>query len=452
MRPWWRPETDTMHRSLRLATATLRLACLVGALSAGAGAHAQAARATTGDYIVAVVNSELVTAVEVQQRLDRARAEARRNGALAPDDAALRRLATDSLVDERVLVTFARDAGPKIDDVELDRAVGNIAAQNQLSVPQLRERLKTEGMDWTRFRGNIKDQIQVERVREREVNSRIRVTDAEIDRVIDSMRASAAAETELNIAQILIPLPDGAGAEQLAERQALAERALARVRGGEDFAAVASELSADPNRDRGGAIGMRPAARLPDPFVDAVRALEPGQVAPALLRSGAGFHVLKLLDRRASSFGQITQTHARHILLRTSEQSPLAATVRRLEDLRRQIERGERSFEAVARDVSEDGSAAAGGDLGWAMPGQFVPEFDEAMNRLPLLGISPPVPSRFGVHLIQVIERRDVTLSLKELREQVRNQLREQKYGQAYEDWAKELRLRAYIEYRDPPQ
>lgn len=441
-----------MDRSLCSSAAALRLGCLVGALLAGVAAHAQPARATTGDYIVAVVNSELVTAVEVQQRLDRARVEARRSGAAAPDDESLRKLAMDSLVDERVLVTFARDVGPKVDDVELDRAVSNIAAQNQLSVPKLRERLKSEGMDWTRFRGNIKDQIQVERVREREVSSRIRVTDADVDKVIDSMRASAAADTEMNIAQILIPLPEGAGDELVAERRALAERALGRVRGGEDFAAVAGELSAGPNRDQGGAIGMRPTTRLPDLFVDAVRNLEPGQVAPTLLRSGAGFHVLKLLDRRASGFGHVTQTHARHILLRTSEQSPLPATIRRLEDLRRQIERGERSFEAVARDVSEDGSAAAGGDLGWAMPGQFVPEFDDAMNRLPIMGVSPPVPSRFGVHLIQVVERRDTTLALKELREQVRNQLREQKYGQAYEDWAKELRLRAYIEYRDPPQ
>lgn len=442
----------TMNNRSRLRAATSWLSCVVLAALGGASAHAQPLRATTGDYIIAVVNSELVTAVEVQQRIDRVRAEARRTGAVAPDDDALRKLATDSLIDERVLVTFAREVGPKVDDVELDRTVGNIAAQNQLSIPQLRERLKAEGLDWARFRGNIKDQIQVERVREREVGSRIRVTDVDIDKVVDTMRASADTEAELNIAQILVTLPEGADEALVTERRTQAERALARVRAGEDFAAIARELSSEPNRETGGAIGMRPASRLPDLFVDAVRQLEPGQVAPAVVRSGAGFHVLKLVDRRASSFGRVTQTHARHILLRTSEQSPQPATVRRLEELRSQIERGVRGFDAVARDVSEDGSAGAGGDLGWASPGQFVPEFEDAMNKLPILGISPPVPSRFGVHLIQVIERREATLELKDVRDQVRNQLREQKYGQAYEDWAKELRLRAYIEYREPPQ
>ena len=427
------------------------LALLLGVLAAPA-AQAQAQSVQTADYIVAVVNSELVTAVELQQRIERARAEARRGAAALPDDATLRKRATDALIDERVIVTFARETGPKVDDLELDRAVTNVAAQNQLTVAQLRERLTAEGMDYGRFRSNLKDQIQVERVREREVGSRIRVSDTEIDQALDEMRAKTAGDVELNLAQILIPVPEGASEAVVAQRHALAAQALARVRGGEDFATVAREVSEDPNRAAGGALGMRPSSRLPDLFVDAARQLSPGEVAPALLRSGAGFHVLKLIDRRDSPLGRVTQTHARHILLRVSEQSPLPATMRRMEDLRRQIERGDRTFEAVARAVSEDGSAAAGGDLGWASPGQFVPEFEEAMNKLAPMGISAPVQSRFGVHLIQVLERRETTLDLKELREQVRNQLRERKFSQAYDDWVKDLRLRAYIEHREPPQ
>lgn len=441
-----------MTLNLFSRAAMLRLLCLLAVVPACAPAWSAAPATTTGDYIVAVVNSELVTAVELQKRIDRLRADALRSGAAVPDDATLRKQAMDSLVNERVLVTFARENGPKVDDVELDRAVGNIAAQNRLTVPQLRERLAAEGLEYARFRSNLRDQIQVERVREREVTSRIRVSDAEVDQALDEMRASQAGDVELNLAQILVTVPDGASDAVVAQRRAIAEAALARVRGGEDFARVAREVSEDPNRANGGQLGLRPISRLPDLFVDATRGLQPGQVAPQLVRSGAGFHVLEVVDRRATPLGLVTQTHVRHILLRVSDESPLAATVQRLEDLRRQIESGKRSFESVAREVSEDGSAAAGGDLGWASPGAFVPEFEEAMNKLPVMGISPPVQSRFGVHLIQVLGRREVTLEPKELREQVRNQLREQKFAQAYADWTKELRLRAYIEYRDPPQ
>ena len=258
-------------------------------------------------------------------------------------------------------------------------------------------------------------------------------------------------ETQLNLAQILVTLPEGASAELLAQRQARAEQALARVRGGEDFSSVARELSEDGNRQAGGEIGMRPVGRLPDLFVDAARELAPGQVAAQLLRSAAGFHILKLLDRQQADAFQVSQTHARHILLRSTDRTQAAAVLRRMDELKRQIERGDKRFDEVAREVSEDGSAPAGGDLGWASPGQFVPEFEEAMAKLAPDDISAPVVSRFGVHLIQVLERRNITPDLKEIREQARNQLRESKFEQAYTDWAKELRLRAYIELREPP-
>ena len=412
---------------------------------------AQTTRATTADYIVAVVNTELVTAVEVQQRLDRARADARRAGQTLPDEDALRKQAVDALIEERVLITFARDNGPKVDELELDRAVTNVAAQNQVTLPQLRERLKAEGLEYARFRSNIKDQILMERVREREVTSRIRISDPEIEKFLDDARAAAHEEAEYNLAQILVSVPDGASESQVAQRRALADKALARVRGGENFAVVAAEVSEDGNKALGGEIGMRTQKRLPDLFVDAVRTLSPGQIAPDVVRSGAGFHVLKLIDRKDGGLGRITQTHARHILLRVSDPSASQAIGRRIDDLRRQIERGEKSFEEVARQVSEDGSATAGGDLGWTSPGNFVPEFEEAMNKLVPGGISPPVLTRFGVHLIQVVERRETVIDLKELREQARNQLREQKFAQAFDDWAKELRLRAYVEFREPP-
>ena len=406
----------------------------------------------SGDYIIAVVNSELVTAAELEQRIQRIRIASTPRGTTPPPVTdQLRQQALDSLIEERVLLTYARDSGVRVDDSEIDRAVQSIAAQNKLTLPQLRERVAAEGMDYARFRTTLRDQILLERVREREVGQRTRVTEAEIDKFLAERTAQSGRNSELNIAQILITVPDGASADVVAQRQAAAEAALARVRGGEDFAAVAREVSEDANRARGGDMGLRPTSRLPDSFVAQVRDLQPGQVSPTLLRTGAGFHVLKLVERSDSSGVRITQTRARHILLRPSPQLSAELAQQRLADMRAQIERGSSNFEALARQYSEDGSAAQGGDLGWVNPGALVPEFEEAMNRLSIGGLSQPVTTRFGVHLIEVVDRREATLDAKQLREQARMALREQKYEEAFLEWVKDLRSRAYVEMREPP-
>jgi peptidyl-prolyl cis-trans isomerase SurA len=404
----------------------------------------------SGDYIIAVVNQDLVTASEVVQRLSRIRAEAQRTRSTLPPDDELRRQLVDALIDERVQLTYARESGPRIDDAELDRAVGNVAVQNQLTMEQLRERLQTEGMDFGRFRNNIRDQMVSERVREREVQARIRVTDEEIDKYLETRRAEVGVNAQYNIAQILVTLPDGANASVTEQRRARALGALARVQGGESFESVAKELSEDSNRAQGGVLGLRPADRLPDVFLEHVRSLKAGEVAATLLHTGAGFHVLKLVEKTEPGAFSVQQTRARHILLRPSAQLSEAAAKRRLIDFKRQIQAGT-GFEALARANSEDGSAPQGGDLGWASPGTFVPEFEEAMNALTLGGISDPVVSRFGVHLIQVTERRQTTLDPKQQREQARNALREKKFEEAYTEWLRDLRARAYIEMREAP-
>lgn len=431
----------------------LSLALLSPGLLTAVPAWAQRASAPrTADYIVAVVNQELVTNAELQARLAQVRESARRNNAQLPPEADLRREVLDALIDERVIVTHARDSGQKVDDAELERAMANVAAQNQLTPQQLRDRLRREGIDYARFRKNVRDQLMVERTREREVQGRIRVTDTEVENWIEKQRGAAGSSTELNIAQVLVTVPEGAAANVVEERRARADAALARVRKGEAFEAVAREVSEDTNRAKGGEIGARPANRLPDIFVEAVRALKPGEVAPQLVRSPVGFHVLKLLTRSEVGAFTVTQTRARHVLLRPSAQLSQEAAVRRLQEFKRQIASGTRTFEQIARDNSEDGSASQGGDLGWTSPGSFVPEFEEAMNALPANGLSEPVVSRFGVHLIQVVERRQVTLDAKQQREQARNALREQKFDDAYAEWVRDLRARAYIELREPPQ
>lgn len=403
-----------------------------------------------GDYIAAIVNTDIVAASEVIQRTERMREEARQRGQNVTSEL-LHKQALDSLIDERVVVTYARENGPRVDEPELDRVVANVATQNKLTMPELRQRLAAEGIDFKRFRENLRDQMLSERVREREVQGRIRVTDGDIDKYLDERQAALQGRAQLNVAQILVPVPEGAGPVVLAERKARAESALARVKAGEDFAKVARELSEDANKNRGGEIGLRAADKLPDVFVDAVKDLQPGEVRPELLRSEAGFHVMKLLERQTgkASINVVVQTRARHILLRPSEQLTPEQATRRLVEFKRAIESGRATFEQLARANSEDGSAQEGGDLGWVSPGGFVPEFEQAMDALPLKGISDPVPSRFGIHLIQVMERRDVVLDTKQLREQARNALRERKYDDAYNDWMKEMRARAFIETRE---
>jgi peptidyl-prolyl cis-trans isomerase SurA len=444
------PVLTSMARAALLACA-LAVAAPGTAVAQGRTAPAASA-ARTGDYILAVVNQELVTAAELQLRLARVRDDAARAQQSLPPEAELRQQLLDLLIDERVQVTHAKEVGQRIDEAELDRAVTNVAVQNQLTLEQLRERLRRDGSDYTRFRNTLRDQMMTERVREREVAARIRVSDEEIDAYLEQRRAAASADAQYGIAQILVSVPEGADAAVLAQRRARAESARARIQAGEAFDVVAKEMSEDANRAQGGAIGMRPADRLPDAFVEAVRGLKAGEVAPQLLRTGAGFHLLKLVDKRDAGAFTVMQTRARHILLRPTQQLSQDAAARRLAGFKQQITAGAKTFEQLARENSEDGSAPQGGDLGWVSPGAFVPEFEEAMNTLEINGMSEPVVSRFGVHLIQVTERRQVTLEPKQQREQARNVLREQKFEAAYGDWIRELRARAYVEMREPPQ
>ncbi len=419
--------------------------------AAAAEDAANRARRLPGDHIAVVVNAEVVTAGEIAGRVERARLEASRRGEQL-DAEEIHKSAEESLVEERVLVTHARDSGARVDENELDRVVANIAAQNRLTVPQLLERLQQEGTDVKRFRENLRDQMLIERVRDQEVTRRIRVSDGEIDKYLEERRAEAAAAAPLNIAQILIPVPENASAEQRENRRKEAEAALARVLAGEDFAAVAREVSQDSNRANGGEIGLRPADKLPELFVQAVNGLSAGQVRNAVISSGVGFHVLKLLVRQAPPPDDVAvETRARHILVRPNERLPAQAIGQHLAEVKRRIEAGGLRFEDVAREISEDGTREQGGDLGWAAPGQFVPEFEDTMKALPINGISDPFQSRFGIHIVQVLERRETKIEPRQLREQARGIVRERKFDEAYKEWVADLRARAFIEQREAP-
>jgi peptidyl-prolyl cis-trans isomerase SurA len=436
---------------LRRARALSARLVMLGLLLAPGLSLAQGPAPTRGDYIVAVVNQELVTYSDVMRRLQAIEQDAARSGARLPPRAQLISEVVNALIDDRAQLSHARVSGLRVDEAELDRAAANVAAQNQLTLPQLRERLVAEGLDYARFRDNLRDQILLQRVREREVQGRIRVTEAEIDDYLAEQRSQRAGAQEYDIAQLLVAVPEGASDAVVAERRAKAESLLARARAGEDFAALARAHSEGAQREEGGRLGMRAASRLPELFVKAVEPLKAGEVVPTLVRSGAGFHVLKLLDRRADSADTITQTRARHILLRVSPQLTAETALQRLAEYKRQVERGEAGFAQLAREFSEDGSAPQGGDLGWASPGQFVPEFERVMSALPTGRLSEPFLSRFGAHLVQVTDRRQVQLDPREQRELARNALRERKYEETYEEWAREIRERAFVDIRTVP-
>lgn len=414
-----------------------------------ASAAAPAVKRNPGDYIVAVVNQELVTNSEVQMRLQRAEQEAQRQNARLPEQDVLLRELLDQLIDERAQLSVARDSGIRVDEAEIDRAVNNVAAQNQLTQAQLRDRLRSEGLDYGRFRSTLRDQIMLERVREREMQSRIRITDSEIETWLTQQREKNGAATEYDIAQILLTVPENAPPAQTTQKRQQGVALLQRLRAGEDFAALVKEAS-DGSKDNGGSLGLRRADKLPDLFVDAVAPLREGEVAPQVLRSGAGFHIIKLVERKDAAL-TVLQHHGRHILLRPNATLTQDAAKRRLAGYKRQIEAGSAKFEDLARQYSDDGSASRGGDLGWAGPGQFVPEFEQVLTTLRPGAIADPIISRFGVHLIQLLERREVRLDIREQREMARAALREQKSEDAYNDWAREVRARAYVELREPP-
>jgi len=452
----------TTHRLIRLPLASL-LAC--AALSATAqglrippapaatAAPAPSARGAeaqkTADYIVAVVNSEPITSHQLRTEVQRA---VRQLAQPPADERELVAQVLERLIADRTQLHFARESGIKVDAAAVDEAEQNIARQNQIDLEELQRRLVAEGIERTQFRNQLRDQLILSRLRDREVNQKVRVSELEIDQFMrEQQQIQNGPASELNLAQVLVALAEGASAAQIAAAQAKAQSLMERAKAGEDFATLARQQSDAPDAQSGGEFGMRRADRYPELFITATRGLAAGALAVA--RSDAGFHVLKVLERRSGSMpaSSVVQTRAAHILLRPAPQFSEAAAMQKLADLRKRVLAGQADFAALAKENSQDGSAAQGGDLGWASQGQFVPEFEEAMNRLSPGQLSEPLMSRFGAHLISLTERRTVQLSPRELREAVRSIVRERKTEDAFVSWAKEVRSRAYVEMREPP-
>jgi peptidyl-prolyl cis-trans isomerase SurA len=406
------------------------------------------------DAIVAVVNTDVITMKELNDRVQIIEQRMRRQNMQVPPRDLLQKQLLERLIVNRAQMQMARDLGVRVDDTMLDRAVARIAEQNGITVQALRDQLERDGISFARFRDEIREEIALQRLREREVDNKLQITESEIDSFLaSSVARSADAQQEINIAQILVRVPENASAQQIADRKKRAEQAIEQLKSGGEFAKVAASFSDAGDALTGGELGWRSSARLPQLFVEAVDKLADGEIAP-LVRSANGFHVLKLVGRRtvggtkAGAANVVQQTRARHILIKVSQIVSAAEARRKMVELKSRLDNGAAKFEELARLYSNDGSASKGGELGWIYPGDTVPEFERAMNALKPGEVSQPVESPFGYHLIEVLERKTEELSRERQRLAARQALREQKLEEAYEDWLRQLRDRAYVEYR----
>ena len=427
-----------------------RFAVLICTLTLVAQAQAQAPTPSTlmVDRIVAVVNKEVVTASELRERVELAERELRRQRTPLPERLLLERQVLERLIVDKAQLQLAAEGGLRVDELQLDRAIERIAANNNMTLAEFRRTLENDGVLLARFREEVRQQIVMQRLREREVDERIEVGETEIDLYFEEQKAGGGERADYNIAHILLRLPDQASPERIEQARARAEKVLAEARAGGDFAALAASYSDAGDALQGGQMGWRPSDRLPDIFASALRTMKPGNVTE-VLRSPAGFHVLKLIERRGSGADQVlAQTRLRHILVKTSEVVSEADARRRLADLRERLVTGGADFAALARLHSADASAARGGDLGWVFAGDTVPDFERAMDALKPDEFSLPVKSPFGWHLIQVLERRTGTLPPERLRLMARQALRERKSEEAYQEWLRQLRDRTYVEIR----
>jgi peptidyl-prolyl cis-trans isomerase SurA len=429
-----------------------------GSGSTGAGGS----RSQLVDEVVAIVNNSVITRRELVDRADEIEAQLRTANRPVPARADLMGEVLERLVMERVQTQAAQDAGIRVNDQEVDRAVESVAQQNRVSVNDLRSQVERSGMTWNKYRDELRKQVQVIRLREREVDSKIQVFDGEIDNYLAARGAAgapgspaaASGPTEYEVAQILVRVPENASDAQKTALRAKAEGLLKQAQGGADFAQLAQTASEGPEAAKGGSLGFREIGRLPALFANAVVDLQPGAVVPEVIESANGFHVLKLAGKRSgaaaatpAAASRIAQTQVRHILIRTGPNMPEAEARRQLTTLRARITHGG-DFADAARRFSQDGSAQNGGELGWVSPGELVPEFEQAMNRMRPGEVSEPVVTPFGVHLIKVENRRDVEVSPEKQRDFARAEVREQKLRAAYEDWMRQLRQAAYVEYR----
>lgn len=399
------------------------------------------------DRILAVVNDSVITQRELEERVSAVNRQLQKQGTPLPSQEILSRQLLERLILENLQLQHAKEVGLKLDDQEVDRALQRIAQDNKMTVTELRDNLAKDGIGFAKFRDEIRREMTVARVRENEVESRVQVSESEVETELSQQVERPQGEAEYLAAHILVRIPEQASAEELKARGERANEALAALSKGTDFGQVSATYSDAQEALTGGNLGWRTAAKLPTMFVEVLQNLSKGETSP-LLKSGNGFHIVKLLDKRGQGAAQtVTQTHARHILIKVNDAQNEADAKQRILQLKNRIDNGA-DFAEIAKAFSEDLSAAKGGDLGWLYPGDTVPEFDRTMNSLQPNQISEPFLTNFGWHILQVLERRDTEISAERNRVAARLGLRQRKADEAYQQWLLQLRDSAYVEYR----
>jgi peptidyl-prolyl cis-trans isomerase SurA len=399
------------------------------------------------DRIVAVVNDEVITQNDLNERVNLVIRQLQRQGGQIPPSDQLSRQILERMINDMVQLQLAKENGIKVDDPTLDKTIDRIAQENNLAMNDFRAALDHDGVKYPRFREDIRNEILLARLREREVENGIVVTDAEVDTELARESKEASSESEFRLSHILVMVPQQATPDQIEQRRKRAVLALSELRRGANFAQVAATYSDAPDALQGGALGWRSSARLPQLFLETVEKLQPGDVSD-IIRSPNGFHIVKLLEKRGkAATGGVQQTHVRHILVRAREGLSEAEARERLRKLRVQIESGA-DFAEVAKNNSEDSSASKGGDLGWVAPGDTVPEFERVMNALKDGEVSQPIQTPFGWHLVQVLGRRSDEMSPDRKRIAARQAIRARKADEAYQDWLRQARDRAFVENR----
>ncbi len=399
------------------------------------------------DRIVAIVDQSVITEFELENRIATVTAQLKKQGVELPPENILRKQILERLISDALQLQFAAQSGVKVDDTQLDKTIQRIAEQNQMTVAEFSEALKAEGISIKKFRADMRNEITIARLREREVESRVNVTESEVDNYLTTQASSNENRDEYEISHILIRTPEEGTPEEIQKAKARVDEALEALQQGTGFAKVSASFSDAPNALEGGSLGWKAASQLPSLFLDALKNMQVGDVSPAL-RSPNGFHILKLMNKRGGNSPLVVeQTHARHILIKLSEVVSENDGKLKMDAIKERLDNGEK-FEVLARQYSEDGTASNGGDLNWLNPGDTVPQFEKAMNELAIGQISEPVRSPFGWHIIQVLERRKQDMSKEAARLKARQEIRARKADEAYQDWLRELRDRAFVELK----
>jgi len=428
----------------------VRLIVSIALALCAAGVCAQPAKPSavvSVDRVVAIVNDEALTQYELDDARRIVQQQLRQQKVQPPAADVLDKQVLERLITQRALLQEAKEGGVKIDDSQVERAIQRIAQENKLSAEEFRKLLAQENIPYAKYRDDIRNEMIVQRLREREVDSKVQVSDAEVDQYLATLKAQNAGETEYRLAHILVSVPEQASSDQIESRRRRAEEALRSIKSGADFAQVAAAFSDATDALQGGSLGWRTGARLPTVFAEAVREQKVGTVS-GVLRSAAGFHIVKLLEKRSHDEATLVdQTHARHILVRVNELTSEAEAKSKIERMKDRLDTGA-NFADLAKLNSEDASAAKGGDLGWLSAGDTVAEFDDAMKKLQPNQVSPPVRTSFGWHLIEVLERRKQDVTIDRARNEAQTAIRQRKADEAFQDWVRQVRDKAFVEIR----